>query len=75
MEFLTPIIPLLTKAGLSHSLEDRLTACGFHSLEVGYPVVAKERERVRVIIHADNTEQEIDGLVDTVVNWAADLPN
>lgn len=75
MEFISPIIPLLTKPGLSHSLEDRLTGCGFFSLEVGYPVVAKEKERVRVIIHADNTESEVDGLIDAVVNWATDLPN
>lgn len=75
MEFISPIIPLLTKPGFSHSLYDRLTACGFFSLEVGYPVVPRNKERVRVIIHADNAEREVDGLVDAVVTWAADLPN
>jgi 8-amino-7-oxononanoate synthase len=75
MEFISPIIPMLTKVGLSHSLEDRLADCGFFSLEVGYPVVAKEKERVRVIMHADNSEHEVDSLVDVIVNWAADLPN
>lgn len=75
MTFISPIIPLLTKPGLSRSLYDRLTGCGFFSLEVGYPVVPRNRERVRVIIHADNTEHEVNGLADAVVNWAADLPN
>lgn len=73
--FLTPIIPLLTKAGLSHSLEGRLAQRGYTTLEVGFPVVPRNQERVRLIIHADHTEQQIDDVVDVVANWAANLPN
>lgn len=72
MTFISPIVPLLTKGGLSHSLEDWLTEKGFFTIGVGFPVVPKDKERVRCIIHADHTEAEIDSLVDAIVTWGAD---
>ena len=75
MTFIPPIVPLLTKGGLSHSLEDWLTEKGFFTIGVGFPVVPKDKERVRCIIHADHTEAQIDSLVDAVVTWGADAHN
>ncbi|KAJ5334632.1 hypothetical protein MYU51_012395 [Penicillium brevicompactum] len=72
MSFISPIVPLLTKGGLSHSLENWLTDSGFFTIGVGFPVVPKDKERVRCIIHADHTEDEIDSLVDAIVKWGAD---
>lgn len=70
LDFLPPIIPLLTRIGLCHSLVDTLTACGYFAIGGGFPVVPAGKERVRVIIHADHTESQIEGLADAVVKWA-----
>jgi len=35
-----------------------------------YPVVEKERPRIRVIIHAGNTEEEIDSFTYELLTWA-----
>ena len=33
------------------------------------PTVPKGKERVRVCLHAGNTVEEIDGLVETILAW------
>jgi 8-amino-7-oxononanoate synthase len=35
-----------------------------------YPVVEKERPRIRVIIHARNTQEEIDSFANELLAWA-----
>ena len=35
-----------------------------------YPVVEKERPRIRVIIHARNTKEEIDSFINELLAWA-----
>ena len=37
---------------------------------MAYPIVEKERPRIRVIIHAGNTEEEIDSFTNEILAWA-----
>ena len=38
-----------------------------------YPTVPKGQSRVRVAFHADNTENQVDGMIDTVCEWAQEM--
>lgn len=35
-----------------------------------YPIVPRDKERVRLVIHADNTTAQIDEVVDLIMNWS-----
>ena len=37
---------------------------------IPYPVVPKGEDRIRVVLHAGNTEAELDGFVACLVEWA-----
>ncbi|KAK6816107.1 hypothetical protein RU639_009058 [Aspergillus parasiticus] len=40
---------------------------------ISYPIVPKATGRIRSVLHAHNTEQEVDRLVETVVDWATEM--
>ncbi|KAE8355626.1 pyridoxal phosphate-dependent transferase [Aspergillus coremiiformis] len=68
--FLVPIIPVITRPGQSQKLEKWLGDRGLHTHGVRYPVVPMAKERVRVMIHVDNTEEQIGALVKSIMEWA-----
>ncbi|KAE8382957.1 pyridoxal phosphate-dependent transferase [Aspergillus bertholletiae] len=68
--FLVPIIPIITRPGHSHALEKWLLDRGMHSHGVRYPVVPMAKERVRVMMHVDNTAEQIETLVKSIMEWA-----
>jgi 8-amino-7-oxononanoate synthase len=51
-------------------LADYLLQRGYPVVPMTYPVVEKERPRIRVIIHASNTEEEIDSFLNEILTWA-----
>lgn len=63
----SPIIPLLT----SHprELAAHLRSNGLLARPICYPTVPKGEDRVRICVHADNTVQDIDKLVECVRRW------
>lgn len=63
----SPIIPLLTTTPrpLSAFLRER----GFLVRPITYPTVPKGQERVRVCLHAGNSSDEVEGLVEAVAEW------
>ena len=67
----SPIFPVLTSAPLA--LAAHLRALGYGARPVPYPVVPRGQERVRVIMHARNTEEEADELVVHLLGWARDM--
>lgn len=62
----SPIIPVFTPhAG---KLADYLLEKGYAVTPMTYPVV--KNPRIRITIHAGNTEKEIDALMDELLTWA-----
>lgn len=64
----SPIIPVFSPCATR--LADYLLERGYAVVPMTYPVVEKDRPRIRVIIHAGNTEEEIDSFVNQLLAWA-----
>jgi 8-amino-7-oxononanoate synthase len=67
----TPIIPLLTPR--ARDLSAHLLTHGLNARPISWPTVPKGTDRVRVCLHAGNTREEIDALVNASIAWAADI--
>ncbi|KAF8751813.1 Aminotransferase class I and II [Rhizoctonia solani] len=63
----TPIVPILTPH--PRQLAQHLRERGFLARPINIRLF-QGRERVRVCLHAANTEEEVDGLVDALLEWA-----
>lgn len=61
----TPITPVIVGAGaLAHRLSDRLFEEGVFAMGIGFPTVAEEKSRVRTIVTAEHTREELDACLD-----------
>jgi 8-amino-7-oxononanoate synthase len=67
----TPIIPLLTPR--ARALSAHLLAHGLNARPITWPTVPKGMDRVRVCLHAGNTLEEIDALVNASIAWAESI--
>jgi glycine C-acetyltransferase len=57
----TPITPVIVGAGaLAHRFSDRLFEEGVFAMGIGFPTVPDERSRVRTIVTAEHTREELD---------------
>ncbi|OJZ81498.1 hypothetical protein ASPFODRAFT_145388 [Aspergillus luchuensis CBS 106.47] len=70
--FKSPIVPIITKPKQSHNLCKRLRRAGYWVNSVDYPTVPKGTGRVRLMIHADNTREEMDGVIQLIMKWATE---
>ncbi|KAJ5865154.1 uncharacterized protein N7529_007070 [Penicillium soppii] len=68
--YLVPIIPLITDLGQAASLAQKLQDAGYQVNPVFFPIVPREKERVRLVMHADNTAAQIDEIVDLIMGWS-----
>ncbi len=56
----TPITPVIVGAGaLAHKLSDRLFEEGVFAMGIGFPTVPEEKSRVRTIVTAEHTREEL----------------
>ena len=61
----TPITPVIVGAGaLAHRLSDRLFEEGVFAMGIGFPTVPEEKSRVRTIVTAEHTREELDACLD-----------
>jgi glycine C-acetyltransferase len=61
----TPITPVIVGAGaLAHRFSDRLFEEGVFAMGIGFPTVAEEKSRVRTIVTAEHTIEELDTCLD-----------
>ncbi|CDO78040.1 hypothetical protein BN946_scf184724.g4 [Trametes cinnabarina] len=67
-DVMSPVFPILTS--YPKHLAVFLNACGYAVLDIPYPVVPKGQERVRISVHALNTEEELDALIERLKQWA-----
>jgi glycine C-acetyltransferase len=57
----TPITPVIVGAGaLAHRFSDRLFEEGVFAMGIGFPTVAEEKSRVRTIVTAEHSREELD---------------
>lgn len=66
----TPIIPLITRPGECRGLAAQLLKEGFLTHPVQHPIVPLDSERVRVVVHADNTPEQVELFIEAVMEWA-----
>ncbi|KAL8753773.1 MAG: hypothetical protein Q9184_005324 [Pyrenodesmia sp. 2 TL-2023] len=72
-DFHTQLVPLWTRERYRLWLTFHLDARGYSAFPVTFPVVPKGCARLRVVIHADHTEEQVDGLVAAVCEWAEEM--
>ncbi|PFH61327.1 hypothetical protein XA68_17629 [Ophiocordyceps unilateralis] len=70
-EFHCPVVPLITSTGLCRSLQEESLQHGFLTHGLHFPVVPRTGERVRLVIHAGNTTEELHNLVNMLMAWAS----
>ncbi|PVH99977.1 5-aminolevulinate synthase [Periconia macrospinosa] len=71
--FLTHIITVSTREKYILWLFVHLMAASFSVFSVPYPIVPLGQDRVRIIIHAGNTDEQIVGLVNALFTWAEEI--
>ncbi|KAF5532963.1 8-amino-7-oxononanoate synthase [Fusarium napiforme] len=66
---MSPIIPIIAPHGGAAALGQFLSKERFRVLAVHFPVVPKDRERVRINLHADHTSDQTLSLVNLIIEW------
>ncbi|CAA7267510.1 unnamed protein product [Cyclocybe aegerita] len=64
----SPIIPIMTPH--PRPLSAYLLALGMNARPITWPTVPKGKDRVRVCLHAGNTKEDMDRLIDGILAWA-----
>ncbi|KAF5250719.1 hypothetical protein FANTH_4162 [Fusarium anthophilum] len=66
----SPIIPIIAPHGGAAALGEFLSKKMYRVLVVHFPVVPKDQERLRIVLHADHTSDQIHSLVDLIIEWS-----
>ncbi|CAG8908169.1 unnamed protein product [Penicillium egyptiacum] len=67
----SPIIPLVTPPNESTELAGHMHRAKFWANPVRYPIVPKGMDRVRLSIHADNTKEQIEDVIEVIMECAS----
>ena len=54
-------------------LSEYLRGLGYAARPIPYPAVPRGKERVRIVMHAGNTEEEIEELIKNLLHWASGM--
>ncbi|KAE8346828.1 hypothetical protein BDV24DRAFT_175672 [Aspergillus arachidicola] len=68
--FLAPIAAIVVQPGKAKELAQHLHQAKYWVNTANFPLVPKGKDRIRIVIHADNTESQIEGLVRLLREWA-----
>ncbi|EAU38565.1 predicted protein [Aspergillus terreus NIH2624] len=68
--FQSPIVPVVPRPDLPVDLGKYLEQEKYWVNTVHYPIVPNKMDRVRIVLHADNTPEQIDHLVELIMEWA-----
>ncbi|KAF4447674.1 class II aminotransferase/8-amino-7-oxononanoate synthase [Fusarium austroafricanum] len=71
--FVTQFLPVWTRQGQNYFLTMHLHRDGFNATPIDPPVVPRGTGRVRLIIHAGNTDEEVQGLASSLIDWAQEM--
>ena len=64
-----PIIPIMTGTGLYHQLQERLYQHRFRVHALPYHRGHRSEQRIRFMMHAENTPDEIREFVRILMEW------
>ncbi|KAF7594369.1 hypothetical protein BBP40_009350 [Aspergillus hancockii] len=67
--FLAPIIALAVQTGKAKDLAQRLHRAKFWVNPVNFPLVPKNKDRIRIVVHSDNTKNQIKAIVLLIMGW------
>ncbi|KAL4897488.1 class II aminotransferase/8-amino-7-oxononanoate synthase [Aspergillus ambiguus] len=68
--FQSPIVPIVPRPGLAVDLGKHLEAAKYWVNTVHYPIVPKNMDRIRIVLHTDNDIRQIDHVVELIMEWA-----
>lgn len=71
--FITHICPIWTRSKHAYYLSFHLVSDGINGTPIVFPIVARGEDRVRLIMHAGNTEDEVRRLVSSILTWAEEM--
>lgn len=71
--FVTHVVPVMTRQRYTAYLCWHLQLAGFSCFPIDYPVVPRGMNRLRVVLHAHNTNAEVEGLAAALCEWAAEM--
>ncbi|KAF4336977.1 pyridoxal phosphate-dependent transferase major domain protein [Fusarium beomiforme] len=71
--FVTQFLPVWTRQGQNYFLVMHLLRDGFNATPIDPPVVPRGTGRVRIIIHAGNTDEQVQALAASVISWAGEM--
>jgi glycine C-acetyltransferase len=70
----SPIIPIITgKASLAYSLSDKLLERGIFAQGIGYPTVPEEKSRIRMIVTAPHSREDLDLCLEALAHAGKEL--
>lgn len=74
LPFLTHIVPVHTRPRYNHYLYlHLLLVAKINTVPVGFPAVPKGTERVRMVFHAHNTNDEVERAASAICDWAKEM--
>lgn len=71
--FLAHIVPVMTRQKYTWWLYLQLLARSFCVFPVEHPVVPAGQGRLRVILHASNTEEQVHDFLDAIFSWVEEM--
>ena len=66
-DIVSPIFPLISRT--PKLLEEFLRPLGYAVTAIPYPTVPRGKEQIRVVLHAGNTEEEVDEFITRLLQW------
>ncbi|KAK7972307.1 pyridoxal phosphate-dependent transferase [Apiospora saccharicola] len=71
--FLTHIIPIFTRQKYNWWLFFHILDSNFYTFPMEHPIVPLGQRRVRAVLHAYNTEEEVRGFVNAIFAWVEEM--
>lgn len=71
--FNTHLLSISTRPKCLWWMYYHLLSAGYRTFPVTYPVVAPGKGRLRCIIHAYNTEEQVEGFVNAIYAWVQEM--
>jgi 8-amino-7-oxononanoate synthase len=69
----THILSVMTRQRYNQYLYYHLQLAGFVVLPINYPVVPKGLNRIRIVFHARHTNVEVEGLANSIAEFAQEM--
>lgn len=67
------VVPVMTRQRYTRFLFYHLQLASIRAFLIDYPVVPKGMSRIRLVFHANNTEDEVGFLAATICEWAQEM--